>query len=393
MRGLMRRLLAILGLVLLTGSAPASRVLPHDAYIWQRHWTSALTRALSESASLIRSWRVLAAQVDASGHLRLIGIDRAALIASDRPVVLVVRLDSHLSRAAAATIPGQLRDLVLEWRTPVAGLEIDFDCPTAALPFYAGLLADTRDQLPRALPLSITALPTWLGSPHASAVFETVSEVVLQVHAVQNPKAGLFDPVQAWRWIEAMNRRGGRPFRVALPAYGTRVTWAKSGRLLAVESERPLLAGGDESQELIADPAAVQQLVKDLQRMPPSRLVGFVWFRLPTDADSRAWRPETWRAVIRGEPGPNEAMLATQPADMPGATDLLLVNASAREVRLPETVALPEGCVHADGINGYARDGALLRRRLDGFLRPHDQRPIGWMRCQPSSLGIAHASP
>ncbi len=393
MRARAKRLLALLSLVLLAGSAPAGRVLPHDAYVWQRRWTPALTQALTDSAPLIRSWRVLAAQVDAGGRLRLIGLNRAALAASGRPVVLVVRLDSHLSRAAAATIPGQLRDLLLEWRGPIAGLEIDFDCATAALPFYGRMLADTRDQLPPSVPLSITALPTWLGSPHLQAVFEPVTEVVLQVHAVQNPKAGLFDPAQARRWIDTMNRRATRPFRVALPAYGARVTWTAGGRLVAVESERPLLAGGDDARELMADPMAVAGLVADLGRATPSRLTGFVWFRLPTDSDARAWSPGTWRAVLRGDHTLNEAALATEPAEMPGTSDLLLVNTSARDASLPATVALPDGCAHADGINGYARDGALLRRRQEGFLRPHDQRRIGWTRCQTLPQEASNAAP
>jgi len=102
-----RRLLLIC-LLLPTASAPVGRVLPQDAYVWQRHWTPALTDAMTRSASLVRGWRVLAAQSDAAGGLHRVSVDREALRASNRPVVLVVRLDSHVSLADPGAIAGRL---------------------------------------------------------------------------------------------------------------------------------------------------------------------------------------------------------------------------------------------------------------------------------------------
>ena len=376
--------LLLVCLLLLTGSAPMGRVLPQDAYVWQRHWTPSLTDAMTRSAPLVRGWRVLAAQSDVAGALHRVAVDREALQASNRPVVLVVRLDSHVSLADPSGIAGRLATLVRDWPGPVAGLEVDHDCATAALPAYARLLTVLRHQLN--IPLSITMLPTWLGSSAFASVMTPVAEIVLQVHAVQNPRAGLFDPAQARRWIDALARRSDKPFRVALPAYGSRVTWREDGRLLAVESERPLLAGGDDVRELMASPIEVASLLRDLQHDPPARLAGIGWFRLPTDRDVRAWSLSTWHAVMKGNPLPSEVRIATEPSDIPGTSDLLLANDADIDAPLPAIVALPADCAGGDGTNGYTladtAAGKQLLRQQTGLLRAHHRRTIGWIRCQ-----------
>jgi len=381
-------LLVVLCAAPLAGSAPRGRVLPHDAYVWQRHWTPALTEALRDSAPLVRAWRVLVAQADGNGHLQPVSVDWSAI---DGPAVLVVRLDGRLTPATLETIPSQIDALLRAHTGPIAGLEIDHDCGTGSLPAYARLLASVRQRIDPTIPLSITALPTWLASPNLTALLASVTEAVLQVHAVQNPRAGLFDPAQARRWADAMARRTGKPFRLALPAYGVRVTWGTDGRMLAVESERPLLAGGEESRELMASPADVAALLRDLQRDPPDRLVGIVWFRLPTEADSRAWSPATWRAVVRGDRPPPDARPVVRPSDTPGTADLLLANDGDLDAPLPRSVALPPGCAIADGVNGYAFDGGgHLRLRQAGLLRAHHRLAVGWMRCEPET---PHAGP
>jgi hypothetical protein len=48
----------------------------------------------------------------------------------------------------------------------VSAIQIDFDAPSSAHPFYTALLQDVRGQLPPTLPLSITALASWcIGDP------------------------------------------------------------------------------------------------------------------------------------------------------------------------------------------------------------------------------------
>jgi len=381
--GVMTLLLA--GLV--SGSAARGRVLPSDAYVWQFQWSPALLRALRDGAPLVRDWRVLVAEADATGRWRVVDVDWAAVT---RPAVLVVRLDGRLDAKALDTFPARIQALIIAHPDAVAGLEIDHDCGTASLAAYARLLAAVRAGLPASVPLSVTALPDWLHAPALDAVLAPVSEVVLQVHAVQNPRAGLFDPAQARRWADAMERRSVKPFRLALPAYGARVSWAADGRLLAVESERPLLAGG-EAEELMASPAGVAAFLRALQRNPPAHLAGIVWFRLPTEDDARAWSPATWRAVLRGDGMAPALRTMVRAGDVPGTSDMVVANDGDIDAPLPAAVMLPSPCTEADGLNGYAlTQGGRLRRTQAGVLRAHQTLAVGWTRCMPEQ---PHANP
>ncbi|HEV7778241.1 MAG TPA: DUF3142 domain-containing protein [Luteibacter sp.] len=363
------------------GRAPAP--LTHDAYVWQRQWNPAVIDALGRSTDLVREWRVLAAQSDERGQLKVFSPDRAALAASGRPVVLVVRIDGQLVQWDESTLVAQVLAVRDSW-PGAAGIEIDHDCGTARLPAYAHFLGRLKQALGDT-PLSITALPAWMSSKDLDGVLAAVDETVLQVHAVQSPHAGLFDSRVAREWIDRFAARSRRPFRVALPNYGTRVSWDENGRLVAVRSETTVLTSGETSSELAAAPADVAALLASLRDDPPQRLAGIVWFRLPTTNDDRAWSLPTWRAVVTGAPLRQQLSVFTQASTVAGASDLVLRNDGDVDVSLPRAVALPAGCAIADGINGYAlmrRDGLpILQRAQDGWLHAHRQRAIGWARC------------
>ncbi len=278
----------------------------------------------------------------------------------------------------------------------ISGLESTTIAVIARLDAYAQFLTRVRAQLPRTIPLSITALPSWLSSPKLNAVFRPVNEIVLQVHMVQAPRAGLFDADQARRWIQELSRRTDKPFRVALPAYGVRVTWRNDGSMLAVESEEPLLAGGYSSSEMIVSPQAVSTLLRELERDPPASLTGIVWFRLPVAGDIRAWSPETWRAVVLGKPLQSRIEALAEKSDTPGMSNIVLINQGEVDGVLPTRIDLPPSCTIADGINGYALDhgetGLSIARQQEGLLPGHQRRLIGWMRCTPAQVAI-HAQP
>jgi hypothetical protein len=395
----LRLLLILLPTMSLAASSGTHGALPQDAYVWQRQWTPALAAALDRSADLVRDWRVLAAQSDGEGRLRATAVDWSALSTTRRPVIPVIRIDGQLAHWDEARLLADVRDLLRRWRdapVTVAGIEIDHDCATARLPAYAQFLATLRAELDGGIPLSITALPTWLGSRELDRVLAATDEVVLQVHAVQDPHAGLFDAATASRWIEALGRRTTRPFRVALPAYGTRVSWSADGRLRAVESETPLLIDAAASAELIAPPREVASLLRRLERARPAQLAGIVWFRLPTDGDSRAWSLSTWRAVMRGESLDAPVQAQAVAGAQPGLSDILLVNADDVDAEVPRRIVLPGGCGLADGINGYrlagTGDGPVLERLQPGLLHGHRQQTIGWMRCA-AGLGDLHVQP
>ena len=394
-----RLLFATFAFVLLSGAGTSRRVLPQDAYIWQRKWTPALRLALTQSSDLVRAWRVLTAYSDQDGRLQPVAVDWRAMKSTGRPVIAVVRINGQLAHYNDDQLLRDLDGLRSDWRqiqAPIAGVEIDHDCGVARLAAYAQFLSRLRTRLDQKIPLSITLLPAWLSAPDLDAVFAPTSEVVLQLHMVQNPRAGLFDADEARRWIQAMSRRTDKPFRVALPAYGVRVTRREDGSMLAVESEEPLLAGGYSASELIVSPEAVSTLLRELECNPPASLAGVAWFRLPVAGDIRAWSPATWRAVVLGRPLQRRIEAHAEKSDTPGMSNIVLVNEGDVDGVLPPRIDLPPSCTIADGINGYGLDhsesGLSIERQQDGLLPGHHRRLIGWMRCSPAQVAI-HAQP
>ena len=386
MRFLAALLLCVVGL---SGSTlqvrGTSEPLPHDAYVWQRVWTSGVVAAVGESADIVRAWRILVAEADKSGRWTGVGVPWDAVRGTGRPVIAVFRIDGRLDEER---MPALLDRIAATAGTlAVAGIEIDYDCPTSKLTTYRKFLAALRGRLAPALALSITALPTWMESPALDGLSTSVSEMVLQVHAVDDPRQGLFDPDRAERWVRAFGRRIHRPFRVALPAYDVRVTWRADGRLGSVEGERPLLQGRAPGQLLTASPEAVLYFLHNLQSSAPEGLAGIVWFRLPTDADSRAWGRETWRAVVTDRLPTSVLSAALVATSTPDLWTVTLSNEGAVDAPLPSQVRLDPSCAVADGANGFrlkSLDGGLLALETNGAgrLRPHRERIIGWARCQ-----------
>lgn len=260
------------------GGAPAKApvALTHEAYVWQRAWTGAVRQAVADAPPELSGLRVLTLEVASDGATRSPAISTEALFRAGRPITAVVRIDGARIPAAVSLAPALER--IERWRdagVPVAGLEIDHDCATAALRDYAVWLAARR---PPGLRLSITALPTWAGAPDAlRRVVAEVDEVVLQVHAVRAPT--IFDAGVARRWVER--------FAVAAPAARVRV---------ALPTYQVALGA--------ADPDDVAGFLRTLERDPVPGVAGIVWFRLPVAADRTAWPAPVLAAVIRGAPHP-----------------------------------------------------------------------------------------
>ncbi len=166
-------LVVLLGLGACAPGPAPSVSLPHEAYVWQRQWTSELAATLREARGDFAAWRVLALHSDRRGVLQPIAVDLAVLAAVRRPVTAVLRLDGADPSVDAAGAAALLADLVQRWRAAgvdLVAVEIDHDCATARLDGYAGLLRALRTRLPPGLRLSITALPAWLDAPALDAM-------------------------------------------------------------------------------------------------------------------------------------------------------------------------------------------------------------------------------
>ncbi|MFZ6048114.1 DUF3142 domain-containing protein [Pseudomonas sp. CR3202] len=388
-----RRAFLALFLLFAAGCRPeVPPTLDQQVYIWQRQWQPTHADALAASHADFSTLRVLAAQDHPRAGWSRIRVDTELLKADGRPLVAVVRLDGQLPELDLQRARTDILALVRHWRAQglaMQGLEIDHDCASARLPGYAAFLAELRRELPAGLRLSITALPAWLDSPGLPDLLRQVDSSVLQVHAVEAPRDGLFDPGRALSWARRWSDLGERPFQLALPAYGVALV---NGR---VESESPLAIAG-ERRELQADPQQLAELLAALRQDRPRRLSGIVWFRLPLAGDRRAWPLATLKAVARGE-----ALYADiQPRirQQGPLHELALANLGTIGGPLPERIELPaQGCEAADALAGYdlQRDAGRLIfiRHTDGQLPAGQQRALGWARCQHLDQGGSRVYP
>lgn len=362
--------------------------LDHDAYVWQRRWQAPLTDALLKSADLVRTWRILAAEVDSRGRLHRIPVDLSAVSRSGRPTIPVIRIEGRLALLGRTALIAEIASLQADWSSfPVgtAGLEIDYDCGTRQLSEYAHFLTALRPALSPRLPLSVTLLPDWLGSPQFTEIMEAADETILQVHAVHNPTGALFDPASARAWITALNRIAPKPFKVALPNYGSRIMADELGRIYAVESEIPIereKINGD-GKEMFAEPIAVANFLRSLEKDRPSRLAGIAWFRLPVASDRRAWTSATWRAVISGRELTFHFRSEIQGND--DYQNVILHNDGEIDAPVPASLMVEAPCKGIGSTDGfvlekYGQDSVFLRSRK-ALLRAGSRVTVGTVIC------------
>jgi len=393
-----RSMVLLMALALTTGcerqDAPP---LDQQLYVWQRQWTPAHDAALKDSRADFSTLRVLALQAFPNAGWSRARIDPALLKLDGRPVIAVIRLDGQLKALDQDEVTAQIRQVISDWQAQgvnLAGVEIDHDAGNVRLPAYRQFLAQLRGALPTSLPLSITALPSWLDSRELPALLSTVDSSVLQVHAVSDPRRGLFDADQARQWAKAWSRITTKPFYLALPAYGVALL-PSAGGAPVVESEVTLEREGLR-RELLADPQSLRTLGTELRTDPPKHLAGLIWFRLPLANDRRAWSLTTLRAVARGDALDSQLNLKLS-ADN-GLYDIGISNQGNLDRAWPERLTLAvSGCEGADALAGYAlqqRPDLLTFTRLrDGRIPAGGQRAIGWARCAHIDQGGSNVHP
>jgi hypothetical protein len=323
----------------LCGCDATSSRLPSDAYVWHRQWSPELREALQRVPDEVSALRILFAETGPAAAT--VPVERVG----PKPLIAVMRVEGGLPTDA------EVDAFVARARAfGAAQIEFDFDSPTAALGAWVERLQAIRSHAP-GLRLSVTALPTWVDSPHVVALAKSVDEVVLQVHTVRAPV--LFDATQAVedarRWWAATRQ----PFRVALPAY------------------RATLRDG---RGLSAEPVAVAAAMQALERVGGVR--GFVFFRLGPLDDRLAWSPATLRAVLRREPLPTDGVAIEL-----AANDVWLVNRSPIDAEAPLEFTVAGNVVYADGTTGYGVEGRghfSTTQRL--WLRPFERIRVGIVR-------------
>jgi hypothetical protein len=225
----------------------------------------------------------------------------------------------------------------------LAGVQLDIDCPTAALPKYAGFLKELRRRLPSGVQISITALLDWFRDGTAvGSVIQEVDEFVpqfydLAVSGAHESGTAIAARFEAAQWAPRFNRFKKR-FRVGFSTFGrSRIIRKERGRSryeyvgyrdltpldIAVDPAFALQTTRNEANELIlsyqatkrtridsndfnagdvvqftlATPETVRDAVESVRRLH-GYFAGVVFFRWPTQYETLVLQPaEVLRAA------------------------------------------------------------------------------------------------
>ncbi|HEY4365449.1 MAG TPA: DUF3142 domain-containing protein [Bryobacteraceae bacterium] len=117
----------------------------------------------------------------------------------------------------------QLRAEMQQQNRNLAGIQLDIDSPTRALPQYATLLHELRKNLAPGIGISITALLDWFRDGTAIGdVIKEVDEFVPQFYDLNDPHAfrnGIAAEIDSAKWGPAFARFGKR-FRIGISTFG-----------------------------------------------------------------------------------------------------------------------------------------------------------------------------
>ena len=209
-------------------------------------------------------------------------------------------------------------------------LQIDFDCAESKLDGYRGWVEAFRRKV-APVPVSITALPSWLGQPAFKRLAAAADGYVLQVHSLLRPRAfdapfTLCDPAAARRAVDQAGQIG-IPFRVALPTYGYLMAFDARGRFVGLSAEGPSKTwpANVQLREVRANPIELAQLVQLWATNRPAAMRGVIWYRLPVAGDALNWRWPTLSAMV-AQRFPRESMRVESRRVEPGLVRISLIN-------------------------------------------------------------------
>lgn len=400
--------------------------LRHEVYVWQRAWTEPVRNAVAQHATNFSSLTLLKAEVswkDKQPQVVRVPVDYATLAA--------VRVGNHSANGLADLPVGQaarqrgptigfalrigpyagpfttndaitvfLADLaaavVAEARTNHAELsevQIDFDCAESKLDGYRVWLTAIQTRI-APLPVTITALPSWLNARAFKRLAAMATNYVLQVHSLERPKGinapfTLCDPRAAHRAVERAGRIGV-PFRVALPTYGYVVAFDKAGRFIGLSAEGPRRnwPEGAQLREIGTDPLAMAALIQDWTASRPAVMRGVIWYRLPVAVDNFNWRWPTLGAMVAAR-SPREAIRVETRRVEAGLVEINLVNEGELDVssRLAVEVRWTNArLVAGDGLRDFeladrSASAARFQTRSQSSRLPAGEKlGVGWLR-------------
>lgn len=380
--------------------------LEHAAYVWQRDWTPQVRGAVERRLVDMREVSVLAGEITWDGDRRSIHRVRLPwrdLSACSRPVGLALRLGAC---DRSTLVDGQAVSWVCEEARTIleharegglqpAELQLDFDSATSQLAAYRGLVREVaRTVAP--VPVTLTALPSWMSSGDFGPLVRSVPRYVLQVHAfdrsrLEGPEPTLCHEGDAQRWVERAAAYGV-PFDVALPTYGYLVVYGSDHRVkgLVAEAHDERLRGAAGVREIAADPVAMARLVRQWQGDRPACMRGVIWYRLPVDGDRLNWSWPTLAGVMKGSAPEGRLRLEARRSE-PGLVEIVARNEGDGDAELPAAWTARWGAgsrlLGRDGVGAVITAGAgtgaasfAMEFTRDRRMRPGELRRVAWMR-------------
>ena len=275
-------------------------------------------------------------------------------------------------------------------------MQIDFDCAESKLDGYRIWVTAIQARV-APLPVTITALPSWLNAWAFKRLAVVATNYVLQVHSLERPTdinalphwAGLCDPRAAQRAVERAGRVGV-PFRVALPTYGYVIAFDKAGKFIGLSAEGPRRnwPEGARLREVATDPLAMSALVQIWTASRPAAMRGVIWYRLPVAVDNFNWRWPTLGAIVAAR-FPRESYRVETRRVEAGLVEINLVNEG--ELDFSSRLAVEVRWTNARLVAGDAlRDFELADRSLSAAKFQTKSQPcrlpagerlaLGWLR-------------
>jgi len=402
---LVAAVLAIALVLLLERSGGRARgPLPQEAYVWQRAWSEPVRKAVLQHGTNFTALTVLAAEISwkhKQPQLVRVPVDYETLAATGRAVGLALRIGPYagpfgtndpvglfiLETAAAVVSEARAN------RIEPSELQIDFDCAESKLGGYRVWLTAIQQRI-APLPVTITALPSWLDARAFKRLAAAATNYVLQVHSIDRPRNfddpfTLCDPRAASRAVEAAGRIGV-PFRVALPTYGYLLAFDNSGKFIGLSAEgpRPNWPANVRVREVASNPIELAALVRNWRFSRPAAMRGVIWYRLPTMVDNFNWRWATLGAILNARV-PREVLRVSARRVESGLVEINLANEGELDVssRLAVEVRWRNArLVAGDALRDFeladrSTSAARIQTRSQpGRVRAGESLVLGWLR-------------
>ncbi len=378
--------------------------LRQEVYVWQRAWTLPVRQAVVEHGGAFSNIIVLAAEISwaqRKPQIMRVPVDFGALAATKRPIGLALRIGPFAgpfstNDSVARAICSLASSLVAEAKTDdvtLGELQLDFDCAESNLEGYRVWVELIRNRI-APIPLTITALPTWLKQPAFQKLIAATDGYVLQVHSFEKPKDfntpfALCDTNAA---LAAIRRAAqlGTPFRVALPTYGYVIAFAANGQFVGISAEGPAKnwPATARLREVRSDPLAMASFVRTLAENDFQNVRGVIWYRLPTIVDNLNWHWPTLGVIVASQL-PRESVRAQLRRVEAGLMEISLVNDGELDIssRLAVEIRWQDGrLVAGDGLRGFELvEGEASTARFQNRTHPErlfagEVRTIGWLR-------------